>query len=70
MMQRKEILHVDRSYEEGDAAQPDLDGARETDQEEHVEPSRHEGKIHHAADEDERPGDQSHLPSILKIDKQ
>ncbi len=49
---------------------PDLDGAREADQEEHVEPSRHEGKIHQAADEDERSGDESHLPSILKIDEQ
>src|SRR3990172_5099268 len=69
-MQVKEVLDVDGSYKEGDAAETYLNCARDTDQEKHIQPGRHESKIHQAADEDERSGDEGHLPPILKIDEQ
>src|SRR5688572_27117690 len=69
-MPGKKIFDVDRPHTQRDQTKTQLHGAREADEQKHVEPCRHKGEVDQAADRDERAGHERHLPPVVKIDQQ
>lgn len=65
-----EIFDIDRSGQHADAAQDQFGYARETNQQEQIEPCRHEPEIRNALNGDECSSNQQHLPSIGEVGQQ
>jgi hypothetical protein len=68
--EREEVLHVEGADSGRDEAEPDLDGSRIAEEEEHVQPGGHEREVNDAAHGDERPGDEEHLGPAVEVHEQ
>ncbi len=67
-MKREEVLYVHAAHDECQDTEANLNRPEITDEQEHIQPRRHEGKVGQATDKNERPGNGHNPHAILEVD--